>query len=84
MIKLFRCFYPVAINVWSEFPVQKPEDDLVVESGYFLTDSELKRVAQEAFDCARRGALDISSVAYWVPHWETFEQYWQQARKGEG
>lgn len=52
------------------------------EAGYFLTESELKRVAQEAWDSGVDAYRQYSEYGVRL----TFDEYWaeQQARKGEG
>jgi hypothetical protein len=55
------------------------------DNGYFLTDSDLKRVAQEAFEAARASYKELD-IGYEEITYITFDDYWteQQARKGEG
>ena len=94
MIKLYRY-----LTIYPEFHREKEFNaanrsrkvmmphapDPISEEGYFLTEADLKRVAQEAFEAARASYKELD-IGYEEITYITFEHYWaeQRARKGEG
>ena len=100
MIKLFKHYWEYTfkdstakITLYNEAgePLTEPYPDQYNHltnhqryEGYFLTDSDLKRVAQEAFEAARASYKELD-IGYEEITYITFDDYWaeQPARKGE-